>query len=135
MGLLLNYTYVQTEIVYVNSTGGVVAIDDLTNLSRRAYNATLYYEDDVFSARVSAAYRSDYPTTIPGRNGNTLEATAETFNVDAAASYAVTDNIKVTFEGINLTDEANDQFLTPDDRLSFYHHFGRQYYLGLRYSY
>jgi iron complex outermembrane recepter protein len=134
-GVLLNYTYVQTEIVYVNSTGGTVAIDDLTNLSRRAYNATLYYEDDVFSARVSAAYRGNYPTTIPGRNGNTLEATAETFNVDAAVSYALTDHIKISLEGINLTDEANDQFLTPDNRLSFYHHFGRQYFLGVRYTY
>jgi TonB-dependent receptor len=135
MGTLLNYTYVQTEIVYLNATGGVTAIDDLTNLSRRAYNATLYYEDEVFSARVSAAYRSKYPTTIPGRDGNTLEATNETFNVDAAASYAVSDNVRLTFEGINLTDEANDQYLTPDDRLSFYHHFGRQYFLGVRYSY
>jgi TonB-dependent receptor len=134
-GVLLNYTYVQTEIVYVNSTGAVVAVDDLVNLSRRAYNATLYYEDDVLSARISAAYRSKYPTTIPGRNGNTLEATAETFNVDLAASYALTENFRLTFEGINLTDEANDQYLTPDDRLSFYHHFGRQYYLGLRYTY
>lgn len=135
MGMLLNYTYVQTEIVYLNATGGVAAVDDLTNLSRRAYNATLYYEDETFSARVSAAYRSKYPTTIPGRDGNVLEATNETFNVDAAMSYALSDHVRLTFEGINLTDEVNDQYLNPDDRLSFYHHYGRQYFLGVRYSY
>jgi hypothetical protein len=70
MGMLLNYTYVQTEIVYLDANGNVAAVDDLTNLSRRAYNATLYYEDEILSARISAAYRSKYPTTMPGRSNS-----------------------------------------------------------------
>jgi ABC-type glutathione transport system ATPase component len=31
--------------------------------------------------------------------------------------------------------EVNDQYLTPDDRLSFYHHYGRSYFFGFRYTY
>ena len=41
--------------------------DDLAGLSKNAYNATLYFDNKIFSARVSAAYRSDYLTTVPGR--------------------------------------------------------------------
>lgn len=134
-GMLANYTTVESDVDYVNSTGAVVLTGPLVGLSEESYNATLYYEDDRFSARVSAAYRSDYPTTLPGRNGNATEDTAETLNVDAAARWNVNDNWAITFEGVNLTDEVNDQFLTPDDRLSFYHHYGRSYFLGFRYTY
>ena len=133
-GFTGNITWVDSEITYLNATGGVTAKDQLTGLSRMSWNATLYYEDDRLSARVSAAYRSDYITTIPGRDGNTSEETAETLNVDVSASYAINDNWKLTFEGLNLTDEVNDQFLNPDDRVSFYHYTGRQYLVGFRFS-
>jgi iron complex outermembrane receptor protein len=134
-GLLANYTMVESDVDYVNSTGAVVLSGPLVGLSERSYNATLYYEDDRFSARVSAAYRSDYPTTLPGRNGNATEDTAETLNIDAAARYNISDNFALTFEGVNLTDEVNDQFLTPDSRLSFYHHYGRSLFFGARFTY
>ena len=134
LGFTGNITFVESEIEYLNSAGVVVATDELTGLSNMSWNATLYYEDERFSARVSAAYRSDYLTTIPGRDGNLSESTAETLNVDVSAAYAINDNWKITFEGLNLTDEVNDQFLSPDDRSSFYHHSGRQYLLGFRFN-
>lgn len=134
-GFTGNYTHVESDIQYLNSAGVVVARGDLTGLSRESYNATLYYEDDRFSARVAAAHRSDYLTTIPGRDGNLTESTAGTTNIDAAAAYTFNDNFSVTFEGLNLTDEVNDQFLSPDDRTSFYHAFGRTFSLGVRYTY
>lgn len=134
-GFTGNITFVDSEVTYLNATGGVTAVDQLTGLSERAWNATLYYEDDRLSARVSAAYRSDYLTTIPGRDGNVSESTAGTLNIDMSAAYAFNDQWKITFEGLNLTDEVNDQFLSPDDRTSFYHHYGRQFMLGFRYTY
>ncbi len=134
-GFTGNITFVDSEVTYLNAAGGVTAVDQLTGLSEQAWNATLYYEDDRLSARVSAAYRSDYLTTIPGRDGNVSESTAGTLNIDMSAAYAFNDQWKITFEGLNLTDEVNDQFLSPDDRTSFYHHYGRQFMLGFRYTY
>ncbi|MGE0045788.1 MAG: TonB-dependent receptor [Hyphomonadaceae bacterium] len=134
-GFAGNYTQVESEITYLNSSGAVTAVADLQGLSRESWNATLYYEDDRFGARVSVAHRSSYLTNIPGRDGNDTEETNGTTNVDASASYAINDNFRLTFEALNLTDEVNDQYLTPDDRLSFYHHYGRQYFLGFRYTY
>lgn len=134
-GVVGNYTNVNSDIDYVNGTGAVILSGPLVGLSDESYNATIYYEDETFSVRVSAAYRSDYPTTLPGRNGNATEATAATLNYDASARWNLNSNFALTFEGVNLTDEANDQFLTPDNRSSFYHHYGRSFFLGARYTY
>ena len=134
-GFTGNFTSVESDITYLSSTGAVVAQGDLQGLSRESWNATLYYEGEQLSARVAAAHRSDYLTTIPGRDGNATEATEGTLNVDAAAQWRFNENLTFTLEGLNLTDEVNDQYLTPDDRSSFYHAFGRSYFVGLRFKY
>lgn len=134
-GFIANYTNVQSDIDYRNPNGTIAVTAPLINLSDEAWNATFYYEDDRLSARISGAYRSDYLTTIPGRNSNTSESTAGTFNVDFASSYRVSDRLRFTLEGLNLTDEVNDQYLSPDDRLSYYHHYGRQITAGIRFTY
>lgn len=134
-GVLANYTHVNSEVEYVDALGNPDFTGPLVGLSEESYNATVYYEDDRFMARLSAAYRSDFPTTLPGRNGNATEETASTFNLDASARWDINDNFALTFEGVNLTDEANDQFLTPDDRSSFYHVYGRSLFFGARYKY
>jgi TonB-dependent receptor len=135
-GAILNYTGVESDIEYLNASGAVVVTAPLTGLSEDAYNATLYFDNQKFSARVSAAYRSEYITTIPGRNGNDVEGTLETMNIDFSTSYNFNDNFSISFEGLNLTDEVQDQRVDSlGRRLSFYHHQGRQYYLGARFKY
>jgi len=142
-GTILNYTGVESEITYLTVTGATGATpiitevtDDLTGLSKDAYNATLYFDNKIFSARVAAAYRSDYLTTVPGRNSNDVEGTAETLNIDFSASYNINDHFSVSLEALNLTDEVQDQWVgEAADRLSYYHHQGVQYYLGARFKY
>jgi TonB-dependent receptor len=141
-GAILNYTHVESEITYLTVPAAPAApiptevTDDLTGLSKNAYNATLYFDNKVFSARVSAAYRSDYLTTVPGRNSNDVEGTAETMNIDFSASYNINENFTVSLEALNLTDEVQDQWVdSTGDRLSYYHHQGTQYFLGARFKY
>ncbi len=135
-GTVLNYTGVESEIDYLDATGNVTATSDLTGLSKRAYNATLYFDNSVFSARLAAAFRSDYLTTVPGRNGNDIEGTAETFNLDFSSSYNVNENFTLTLEALNLTDEVDDQWVdSTGNRLSYYHYQGRQYFLGARFKF
>jgi len=127
-GVVLNYTGVDSEIEYANGL-----VEDLTGLSNSAYNATLYYETDRFGARVATAYRDKYLTNVPGRNGNDIEGTASVTTIDASARYSLTDNIDLTLEGVNLTDEFEDQWVDSlGNRLSYYHHTGRSYLLGAR---
>jgi iron complex outermembrane receptor protein len=135
-GILLNYTGVESKIKYLNAQGAVVAVNDLTQLSRRSANATLYYEDKVISARVSAAYRSKYLTQIPAAEaGNDVQGTNGTLNVDASLQFTINPHFKVTLEGINLTDEYQDQFVDSRNMLSVYHHTGREVLFGIRYTY
>jgi iron complex outermembrane recepter protein len=135
-GLILNYTGVESEIKYVDQTGAVVTEKDLIGLSKSAYNATLYWENEVFSTRVSAAYRDEFLSTVPGRNLNDVEGTEDTLGVDASATWTATPNLDVTLEALNLTDEFQDQYVdSAGNRLSYYHHQGRQYLLGARYKF
>ncbi|UAL08729.1 TonB-dependent receptor [Caulobacter segnis] len=137
-GVLLNYTYVKSEMDYVNSAGAVVATADLTGLSRNAYNATVYYEDAKWSARASIAYRDRYLTKVPGAetaSGTAYDGTNSTFNVDASLQYTVNDNLKLTLEGVNLTDEYQYQFNGAEDMTTTYHHTGREILVGVRYTF
>jgi TonB-dependent receptor len=145
-GAVLNYTGVKSSVDYFVSAAGTQVINaDLIQLSKNAFNATLYYETDKFGVRVSAAYRGPYLTTVPARNmaipaGATsdqfAEGTNETLNIDFSSSLHVTDNLELTLEALNLTDEWQDQFVDTDaNRLSYYHHQGRQYLLGARYKF
>jgi iron complex outermembrane recepter protein len=132
-GFLGNLTLLDSKVNY--GTLAAPLRDQLTGLSETGFNTTLYYEDSKFSARVSGAYRSDFLTLVPGRNGNDVEGTRATFNVDAAMSYAITDNIRVTLEGINLTDEVRPQYADSiGDRPVTFHHTGRTVLIGARFT-
>ncbi len=104
----------------------------LFNLSKRAYNGTLYYDDGKFSARASVSYRSRYADANSG-TGNVFEGYGSTINVDASVRYAITDNIELSVEGINLTDEYRYRFTDIDaDRNYENNHFGRTFLFGAR---
>ena len=134
-GTQLNYTHVESKIQYVTSTGVPSLETDLTGLSSNAYNATLYYEGKRFGARISAAYRDDYLTTVPGRNNNDVEGTKGGTTIDMSASWKINDQFELTLEGLNLTDAYQDQWVdAAADRVSVYHHTGRQFFVGLRFK-
>lgn len=142
-GLIANYTYVDSKIDYLGVVAGETVVvrpnETLVNLSRNTSNFTVYYEDERLSARVSLADRSDYLTNVPGRNGTYIERTKGTTNIDFSAGYRITDQLRLTFEALNLTDEPENQRLDVTDAgsdvVSYFHRTGRQYFLGLRYTY
>lgn len=136
-GTLLNYTYVKSKIEYVVSpTSAVTITDDLLNLSPKSWNATLYYDDGAFSARVSASKRSSFVTRVPGQNNNDVEGKNSTVNVDMSVTYKINNQWEVSFEGSNLTNQANDQFISRlRDSVVVNNVTGREYLLGVRYKF
>jgi iron complex outermembrane receptor protein len=130
-GLLFNYTYVESQIQYVGDTQK----RDLVGLSPEQINATVYYEDDRLSARVSGAYRDAYLVAVPsGAPGTDVQGTRSTLYVDAALSFSITDNFKVSLEALNLTDEPTSFYMDSrrDDTL-FHTVFGRTFTVGAAY--
>ncbi|HSC68335.1 MAG TPA: TonB-dependent receptor [Cellvibrio sp.] len=139
-GVIASYTSVDSEMDYLSATPPypVERTSPLVNLSDETIAGTLYYETDNWGGRVSVVSRSDYLTTPVGRNGNYEEGTNGTLNVDASFNYSFNDNWKVTFEALNITDEADDQWvgnMDSNERLSYYHQTGVQYNLGVQYKY
>ncbi len=111
LGVLGNYTHVTSEIEYIlASVGGVPTVtttNDLVGLSKNTASGTLYYEDERFSIRSTANYRDRFIRGIPASPGSDLQGNKPTLYVDASASLAITDQIKLIVEGQNLTDERN----------------------------
>jgi outer membrane receptor protein involved in Fe transport len=134
---VLNYTKVSSKIEYaVSPTSSERIVDDLLNLSPKSWNATFYYDDGKFSARVSGAKRSSFLTRVPGQNNNDVEGKNETFNVDLSLSYKWNEHLEFTLEGVNLTNEPNDQFISRARNSVVVNNVtGREFLAGLRYKF
>ena len=106
----------------------------LFGLAEQAFNATLYYEDSKFSARASVSYRSDFVDANSG-TGNVFEGYGSALNVDASMRYKVTENIELSIEGVNLTDEYRYRWTDIDTRRNYENnHFGRTFLIGARFE-
>ncbi|GAA0566433.1 TonB-dependent receptor [Rhizomicrobium electricum] len=135
-GVTANGTFVESNMCYI--VGTACAYHPLTNQSRNSYNTTIYYDDTVFQARVSAAYRSHYFTALPGSYTD-YEAGDDTFNLDASASYKFNEHFMVTFDALNLTDQHQRQYTGYYDSSNKYmyvnHRTGTDYYIGIKYDF
>jgi len=137
-GVLGNATFVQARQNYLAANGTIQAVADLENMSRTSYNGTFYYDDGIFQARVSANFRSKYLDTggvNPGNN-NDLRLIKGSLNYDASASYKIDENFTVNFQAINLSNEPVISYLdSVGQRLNHGSWYGREFYLGVHYSY
>jgi len=142
LGVQLNYTWVESKIQYLNGSGQPVMKEDLTGLSPTSWNATLFYEGETWSGRVSATNRDDYLTQVPGSevgfNMDGVHGMTGTTMIDASLRYKVSDQLELTLEGVNLTNEASDEWVrsasVPQLPL-MYTETGRQFLLGVRYKF
>lgn len=138
-GIQLNYTYVDSQIQYLTSSGANSLKTDLTGLSKHSWNATLFYEGKIFAGRVSATNRDDYLIQVPGtEQGFTEDVHGQTGTtyIDASLRYKVSDQIELSLEGINLTNEPQQTWVGASSQLPLdYSETGRQYLLGFRYKF
>jgi iron complex outermembrane receptor protein len=143
LGAQLNYTYVDSKIQYVTSTGAEAQKTTLTGMSKNSWNTTLFYEGESWSGRVSATNRDDYLIQVPGTEAGFNSAAqgvhgqSGTTFVDASIHYRISDQLEISLEGANLTNEAQESWVAnPSVSLPLeYSETGRQYTLGLRYKF
>lgn len=88
----------------------------LTNLSKYAYNATLFYDKYGLNARVRYTWRSSYVSNDPFFFGLPLINGARG-QLNASVNYDITDNINVGVEGINLLRGDQNQYCVNDKAL------------------
>jgi len=126
LGVIANATFVDSE---VDATGL-----PLTGQSDLSYNFTAFYEDDKFSTRLAYSFRDEY-TSTNSSDVNKIRYRDETGNLDFSAAYQVNDNLRVTLEGVNLTDEPVTDYMAPGvGRLITQQLTGTQWFLGVSYK-
>lgn len=125
-----------------DSFDGIVRIETLNGIigqSENFANLVGIYQDDKFEVRLAYQYRdkflNSYETFITG-NPNSQDAN---FSLDASIKYNITEQLQVSLQGTNLTDElqtstdllneAGDTF----QRSSFM--FDRRFQFGVQYSF
>lgn len=108
--------------------------EPLQQLSKRAWNATLYYDNGRFSARTSVAYRGPYIDGTSG-NSNVFEGYGSSLNVDASLRYKLTEQIELSIEGTNLTDDYRYRYVDEYDPRNYENnHYGRTFLVGARFK-
>ena len=129
-GLAANLTRADGETTLFNEGEAVLVTPP--GLSKLSHNFTVYYETDVWGARISNSFRDDF-ITGEGASQNVVAGFSSTTFVDLKAFYNIGDNMKLTFEAMNLTDERLRQFL--DHRTQSFTRSGRNFALGFNYSF
>lgn len=123
----------------------------MTGASKKAGNLGVYWENEVFSARLVYNYRGNYvsSTTAPAPtansqglsviNGITMPSAptmaAPVTNVAFSASYDFTPQLQLSFNATNLTNPARAQYRYSELEPQKVDVSGRQYYLEARYKF
>jgi iron complex outermembrane recepter protein len=131
LGVFANYSYTDTDVMEFKPESNPY---NLGGLSQDVANLTLWYEKSGFDTRVSFNYRSEYTginSWVPSQvNLNDAERT-----VDASIGYQVTENLKLTLQGQNLTNEASVSYWDNDtSKPAFNVEWGRRILIGFQYN-
>jgi TonB-dependent receptor len=136
-GAQANYTWISGENqTLVSQSPNVYRTTALTDVAKKSYNLALLYEGNGLTGRLTATHRGDY-VELGGlsepRFGQDRHVKAATF-VDLSLSYAITPNISVNFDAINITKEKYETYLNDPIRPRDIRYNPTTYGLGLRFS-
>ena len=122
-GFALNYTYADGS----EKGGG-----PLVGTSKNTYNASAYYEDEHFNARVSYTYRSSF---FSGLDRSTAFFQDDVGNLAASLGYKFDQHWSVSFDALNLNNPKLKYYALNQDQPRSMYESGRQYYLNLHVNY
>lgn len=135
-GIKANYTWIDSEVDGGTDASGRKILTRLNGQSKISWNGTLWYENEAgFSGRVSVTHRDAYQRQNTSTAGPGVDNTDEVRVVDAAFSYRLNDNVKLTFDALNLTNEPETLLQSDYDYVDTTVTSGRQYYAGIQYTF
>ena len=103
LGSSVNYTYADSEAIVAPDNpedpfNGLPFI----NTSKHSANATVFWDNEIVSARLAYAYRSEALSQTTNKQSSIVRDARGT--LDFTLSYAITDDLLVSFSALNLTD-------------------------------
>lgn len=137
-GVSANYTIVNADDEYnntlVNEGGGVVQQFVLAGISDSA-NLVGFFENDKWSARLAYNWRDEYLTATTFDNQPNPEYVEAFGQWDGSVSYNVNDQLTITVEGINITDEYTRSYVRAPGATGYLTTLGPRYMIGARYDF
>lgn len=126
------------QLTYTHSDSRTPNIDEfsaralpLPYASKHSANAVLYYEKYGFSARLAYNYRSAFLVAQQGSaSGGSLFGDGRS-QWDVSASYELTDQYRITFEGVNLGKNINSFYVGNKNRIYNAFMDDTRFYVGL----
>jgi len=130
-GANLNYTYADGEEKGKAPKSACADLGDCSMIgtSKNSYNASLFYENDKFSARVNYSFRSAFLNGLD-RNSAIYQDDVET--VSASVNYNLTENLTLSLEGKDLNDPLLKSYATSKDQPRAFYKNGKQIFFGIR---
>ncbi len=126
-GINANYTMLDSSLAGESDLG---IRTPMPGLAEKTWNFTAYYENDRFDARLSYNHKGEYVESI-GYNLYPIWRDAYG-QLDISIGYRLTDNIKLSLKGINMTDEETSGYTMDPSFPTMYERSGRRISLGLR---
>ena len=125
-GIAGNYTYTDATNDNKKVDGSSEAV---AGASEHMFNTTFFYETDRVGARLMYNYRSEWSN---GPHWTGADLYTKAFGqIDFSASYKLTDNVDLTFEGVNLANEKVVRYDADPARLMSIYENGRRFVLGV----
>lgn len=133
-GVQANYTIVRGEGLSFNNLG-LPSVDQfsLPGLSDTA-NLVLMYENYGIQARLAYNWRDKFLADSNQGSSRNPRYTEAYSQIDLSVGYDVTDELTVSFEGLNVTGEDSREHNRNKRMLRFADDLGARYQLGVRYS-
>lgn len=126
-GINANYTTLDNSLTGASDLGIPTPPEGLAD---ETYNLTFYYENESFDARISYNYKDKYVEYIERDMYPVYrDAYGQT---DISLGYNINDSMKVTLEGINITDEETTGYTLDPAFPTMYEFSGRRVSLGFR---
>lgn len=107
----------------------------ISNLSEKTWNATAFWENRLFSVRLSATHRSEYYQTKSDSffayAGHMMKARTQ---LDAQLGYQLNDKLSFSLGAVNLTNQKEKAYYQVSDVWQMTGVTGRSYYLTMKWE-
>src|SRR5882672_7290994 len=128
IGFQGNYTYADGKQTSMVAPGGD---NRLVGASKNTYNASAYFENTMFNARVSYTYRSAFYSGLDRSSAFTQDSIG---TLSASLGYTMNEHFSITLDGMNLNNPTLKYYgLNQSQPRAFYKN-GSQYYLNFRFK-
>ena len=133
-GIYTNYTYTGSKAKGIAGEGGVLREGlGLPRTAPHMFNGSLSWENNKFSARLSANYTAAYLDEI-GDNAFSDAYYDKQFFLDANASYKITRQFRIFAEANNLTNQPLRYYQGQEGLMRQLEYYKPRYNLGVKFD-